>query len=59
MGFQAIAVIDLGISGLYIYDVPDEFNSEQIEDFISEQGHHLNNCDWGCFDGTIHDERPE
>lgn len=53
----AIAVIDLSISGLFIYDVPEDFDSEQIEDFINSQGHHLSNCSWGCFDGDITDLR--
>jgi len=54
---KAIAVIDLAISGLYIYNVPKDFDSEQTEDFIHSQGHHLSNCSWGEFNGEIVDLR--
>lgn len=55
---MAIAVIDLAISKLFIYDVPKHFDSEQIENFLLEQNiHHLSNCSWGVFDGDIEDLR--
>jgi len=59
MEFQAIAVIDQSTSGLFIYDVESGLNHEQTEEFISEQGHHLSNCSWGEFDGSINDLRNE
>lgn len=54
---KAIAVIDLSTSSLCIYDVPEDYDSEQIEEFIYEEGHHLSNCSWGEFDGEINDYR--
>lgn len=48
-----IAVIDSSTLGLFIYDVNKNFDSEQIEEFISEQRHNLSNCSWGEFDGEI------
>ena len=59
MSKQAIAVIDLSVVGLFIYDVNPLFGSEEIEDFIHSQGHHLSNCSWGAFDGEIVDLRDE
>jgi len=53
----AIAVIDLSTVTLDIYDVPESFTSEEIEDFLEATGHHLSNCSWGAFDGTINDNR--
>ncbi len=55
---KAIAVIDLGIDGgLFIYDVPEKFEHEQIEEFLMEQGHKMSVCSWGEFDGNINDAR--
>jgi hypothetical protein len=48
-----IAVIDSSTLGLFIYDVDKNFDSEQIEEFINKQGHHLSNCSWGEFEGEI------
>jgi len=42
---------------LHIYDVPDEYDSEQIEEFIVSEGHHLSECSWGEFDGIVNDFR--
>lgn len=56
---KAIAVIDLSVLGLFIYDIPKDFNNEQIETFLDERGHHGNNCSWGEFDGKITDLRGE
>lgn len=56
---QAIAVLDHSINALFIYDVPKEFDVEQMEEFLHEQGRHLSNCSWGEFDGTITDLRNE
>lgn len=55
---KAIAVIDHSVNSLFIYDVPEEFDSEQIEEFL-EENHHLSNCSWGEFDGIINDLREE
>lgn len=52
-----IAVIDLSVSGLYLYNVPREFDSEQVEEFITSQGHHMSNCSWGEYNGGIVDLR--
>jgi len=54
---KAIAVIDLSTLALCIYDVNDDMDSEEIEEFIHGQGHHLSNCSWGEFDGEINDYR--
>ena len=56
---KAIAVIDLSCRGLFIYDVPKDFDIEQIEEFLHEKGGHLSNCSWGEFDGEIVDLREE
>jgi len=52
-----IAVIDLSVNGLYLYNVPKEFDSEQIEEFITSQGHRMSNCSWGEYNGGIVDLR--
>ena len=54
---NAIAVIDLSTSSLCIYDVNEDMNLDEIEEFIHKQGHHLSNCSWGAFDGEIQDFR--
>ena len=54
---QAIAVVDLSICSLYIYDVPEEWETEDIESFIVSEGHKLSNSSWGSFDGIINDLR--
>jgi len=56
---EAIAVIDLSTCGLFIYNVPKEYDSEATEEFITSQGHHLINCSWGAFDGDIVDLRED
>lgn len=56
---QEIAVIDSSTTGLFLYSVPKEFDSEEIEIFINNKGHHLSNCSWGEFDGEIVDLRDE
>ena len=53
---NAIAVIDLTINELFIYDVPEENTNEQTEEFIMSK-HHLNSCSWGVINGTINDLR--
>lgn len=52
---KKIAVIDQSVNGLFIYTVPEDFDNEQIEDFLDIQGRHLSNCSWGEFDGEIVD----
>ena len=54
-----IAVIDLSIKGLFIYDIDSNWDDETIEEFLIEQGRHLSNCSWGVFDGEIVDLRNE
>lgn len=56
---KAIAVIDLSVSTLSIYDVPEHWEFERIEEYLDKKGHHLSNCSWGEFDGTINDKRDE
>lgn len=53
----AIAVIDHQQNGLFIYDVPKDFNFENIDDFLIEQGHKPSVSTWGQFDGQIVDLR--
>ena len=53
----SIAVLDLSIPSLDIYDVPEEFDSEQTEAFLEATGHHMSNCSWGVFEGEINDNR--
>lgn len=50
---RKIAVIDSSVNGLFIYDIPKDFNTESIEEFMHQQGRHLSNCNWGEFDGEI------
>lgn len=57
MSKQAIAVIDSSHPSLFIYDVPNEWDSDRIEQFIHDEGHKLSNCSWGAFDGEIQDFR--
>jgi hypothetical protein len=54
---DSIAVIDLSVPSLDIYDVPKEYDSEEIEEFLREKGYHLSNCSWGVFQGEINDHR--
>lgn len=56
-GRQAIAVIDLSVTTLTIYDVPDKWGSEEIEWFLQEEGYRINEISWGAFDGEINDKR--
>lgn len=52
-----IAVIDQSMNALFIYEIDSDWNSEQVEKFITSQGRHLSNCSWGIFDGEIIDDR--
>lgn len=54
---KSIAVIDLSIPALFLYDVPEDYDNEQIEEFLYKQGRHLSNCSWGEFKGNIIDLR--
>ena len=53
----AIAVIDLSVTTLTIYDVPAIWDSEEVEGFLQEKGYRMSQISWGEFDGTINDER--
>lgn len=55
--FVAVALIDLSVCGLYIYDVPKELDHEETEEWLGCQGHHMSDCSWGVFDGDITDLR--
>ncbi len=55
----AIAVIDQSINGLFLYDVPEDYTSEEINNYIESQGRQLSLCTWGVFDGEIVDLRDE
>jgi len=57
MEIISIAVIDSSTVSLDIYDVPEDFNNEQIETFLEATGYHLSNCSWGVFEGEINDHR--
>ena len=59
MGYQALAVIDQSVNGLFIYDIEEGLSNDEIETFIHSKGHHLSNCEWGEFDGQIEDQRNE
>ena len=56
---NSIAVIDASEGTLTIYEVPVNYDSTQTEAFLSQKGHHIGDCSWGGFDGTINDERWE
>lgn len=55
----AIAVIDQSMNGLFLYDVPEDYTSEEINNYIESQGRQLSLCTWGVFDGEIVDLRDE
>ena len=55
----AIAVIDQSINGLFLYQVPEHYTSEEINNYIESQGRQLSLCTWGVFDGEIVDLRDE
>ena len=57
--FQAIAIIDLSTFTLNVIDVPDYYESEEIEEELTNRGFDLSNCSWGAFDGVINDLRGE
>ena len=57
--FQAIAIIDLSTFTLNVIDVPDYYESEEIEEELINRGFHLSNCSWRAFDGVINDLRGE
>ena len=52
-----IAVIDSAVNGLFLYDMPDSFDNEQIEEFLTKHGRRIKNCSWGQIDGKIIDLR--
>lgn len=52
-----IAVIDLSYPSLFLYSIGEDWDNEEIENFIYSQGHKLSNCSWGVFDGEIQDLR--
>ena len=52
-----IAVLDLEMASLDIYDVLDEFTPEETESFIEATGH--SSYIWGVFEGDIKDHRHE
>ena len=54
---EAIAVIDMNLCSLYIYDVPEEWGTEEIESHIVSEGHQLSTSSWGTFDGVVNDLR--
>ncbi len=54
-----IAVIDQSINGLFLYKVPEHYDSSQINEYIESQGRQLSLCTWGVFDGEIIDLRDE
>ena len=42
-----ITVLDLEVSRVFQYKVKDRFiNNGDYEEFISNKGHRLNNCEW-------------
>lgn len=53
----AVAVIDMSVGGLSIYDLPDGLSSEEAEDILIKKGHKMSCCSWGYFDGKIEDNR--
>jgi len=56
--YQSIAVIDLSIPSLTIYDVDENWSCEEIEEHLyTDRGHNLGNCSWGVFEGEINDTR--
>ena len=55
----AVAVIDLSVGGLSIYDIPDGLSSEDAEDVLIAKGHKMSQCSWGYFDGKIEDNRSD
>lgn len=54
---ESIAVIDMEMSVLYIYDVPKAWGTEETEAFIESKNHRLSTSTWGAFDGVIADNR--
>lgn len=54
-----IAVIDQSINGLFLYEVDEGMDSEQIEDYLHSEGRKISNCCWGQIDGTVEDLRDE
>lgn len=60
MNKQAIAIIDLSNATLTIYDIPDELDGEQIEEWIrTNTNHRLSESSWGAFNGMIDDQRED
>lgn len=51
-----IVVLDYSTSSVHKYRVPEEMISEQVEEFIHSQGHHLSNCSWMFDNITFCDE---
>lgn len=54
---MAIAVIDSEMLTLKIYNVPDDWDADDVEAYIQKKGHKASNCAWGVFDGTVNDLR--
>ncbi len=54
---EAIAVIDMEMSNIYIYNVPKEWGTEETEKFIGDKGHELSTSTWGAFTGYVLDRR--
>jgi hypothetical protein len=54
---MAIAVIDHETNTLHIYNVPEDWQVEDVEKYLLTKKHNLRVGVWGTFDGTIHDNR--
>jgi len=57
--YKPIVVCDSSTLKVAIYDVFEEWESEDIENFLVGKGHHLSNCNWAEFDGEVDDTRKE
>lgn len=48
---------DLSIPELSIYRIPDHWDVDRIEEFMTSKGHKVSDCIWGAFEGEIKDYR--
>ena len=45
---EKLVVLDLSDTSVHIYDIDSDYEPEDMEDLLSDLGHHPSNCSWMC-----------
>ena len=52
-GWKYITVLDFEVGRIFQYKIEDEFiNNGDYEEYLTNEGHRLNNCEWMIHDSS-------